>query len=305
MVTDDPTRFADDVHQTFEALRFLSPTNSLGRDTVIAGYHAFRWDQQFHSRIHSFGLRATHRFGDVYAGFDAVGNTGTTREISTAYGLITNDPPYDQVIRQLGARAVVRYDQPEWSAYLEFDYASGDKNPETSTPLTQFTFAEDTNVGLLLFKHVLANQSGRSAAAGEELLRRLGATTYPAQAVDTRGSFTNGIAFFPQVDVHPHRNVLLRGGALFAWSAAPIIDPIQSLRRKDGPDIGPVLVNYAGGPPARYYGTELDGRAQWRFEDHFLFDLEGALLLPGDGLRNRDGQAVRSVLVQGRTTFVF
>jgi hypothetical protein len=37
--------------------------------------------------------------------------------------------------------------------------------------------------------------------------------------------------------------------------------------------------------------------------DHFLFDLEGAVLFPGDALQNADGAAVRSVLVQGRTTF--
>jgi hypothetical protein len=305
IVTGDPTLFADDIPQTFEAFRFLSPTNSLGRDTVITGYHAFRWDQTYDSRVHSFGLKATHRFGDLYAGFDFVTNQGWTREVSTSYSLITNDPAFLQSIHQEGLRAVVRYDQPLWTAYMEFDWASGDSDPQSNTPLTQFTFAQDTNVGLLLFKHVLAYQTARSAAAAEELLKRLGATTFPAQAVATNGAFTNGIAAFPQFDVHPIPTILLRGGALFAWSSSIINDPIQSLRRKDSADIGPALVNFAGGKPARYYGTELDGRAQWRYLEHFLFDLEGAILFPGDGLKNQDGQAVRSVMVEGRTTFVF
>ena len=63
------------------------------------------------------------------------------------------------------------------------------------------------------------------------------------------------------------------------------------------------LVNFAGGKPGRFYGTELDGRLQWRFLEHFLFDLEGAVLFPGNALRDVDGYAVRSGLVQARTTF--
>ena len=39
--------------------------------------------------------------------------------------------------------------------------------------------------------------------------------------------------------------------------------------------------------------------------EHFLFDLEGAVLFPGDAFYDENEQAVRSVLIQGRTTFVF
>ena len=39
--------------------------------------------------------------------------------------------------------------------------------------------------------------------------------------------------------------------------------------------------------------------------EHFLVDLEGALLFPGEALQDQDGNAVRSGLVQGRGTFVF
>jgi hypothetical protein len=60
-----------------------------------------------------------------------------------------------------------------------------------------------------------------------------------------------------------------------------------------------------GGKPAQYYGTELCGRAQWRFAEHFAADLEGAVLFPGEALEDEHGDAVHSVLVQGRTTFFF
>ena len=37
--------------------------------------------------------------------------------------------------------------------------------------------------------------------------------------------------------------------------------------------------------------------------EHFLFDLEGAVLFPGSALRDEDGHAVNSYMAQGRTTF--
>lgn len=326
-VTDKVQLFGDDVHQATMALRYAAPTFSVGSDLDALVYGAHRWDQQYGTSINAVGARAMARFGGFYAGFEVAYNHGSTREVGEAYRLIANDPVIDQPIRQLGARAVLRYDyapwaygtvrdttspaskgsavDPLWTAYVEFDYASGDPDPQNRTPLTQFVWAEDTNVGLLLFKHVLAFQSARSAAAAVETLRRLGATSFPAESIDTRGSFTNAIAIFPQLDVRPHPNVLLRGGVLLAWADAPVIDPVASLQARDGLTITDDLVNFVGGKPARRYGTELDGRFQWRYLDHFLFDLEGAVLFPGDALKDRDGRAVRATMVQGRTTFVF
>jgi hypothetical protein len=305
LVTDDPQLFADDVHGAVVAIRLVEPDYSAGRDLELLSFWSHRWDQQYGTKVDTFGLRAFSRFGDFYAGVEAATNVGTTREISEAYKVVTNDPVVDQTIRQIGARAVVRYDQPTWSAYLEGDYASGDDDPQARTPLTQFTWAEDTNVGLLMFKHVLAFQSARASAAGVETLRRLGAASFPAEAINTRGAFTDALAIFPQFDLRPDPNVLLRGGVLVAWAPAPVIDPVQSLLNRDGVTIQDDLVNFAGGKPGHFYGTELDGRFQWRYLDHFAFDLEGAVLFPGDAFQDANGYAVRSVLVQGRTTFFF
>ena len=82
-------------------------------------------------------------------------------------------------------------------------------------------------------------------------------------------------------------------------------DPVASLQRRKGLSIDDDLVNFVGGKPGRYYGTEVDLRVQWRFLDHFALDLEGAVLFPGDALQDQDGYAARSTLVQGRTTFYF
>lgn len=304
-VTDDPQNLGSAVSQWDTALRFGAPRWALGRDLQLAAYHAYRWDGQFETKIHSVGLRAWSSFGPVTLGFDMATNLGTTREIAASYHVITNDKILDQPVRQIGARAVLRYDHKYFSVYLEGDYASGDEDPQAGTPLTQFTFAEDANVGLLLFKHVLAFQTARASAAGVEVLRRLNAPSLPAEAVNSRGAFTNGIAAFPQIDVRPLPGLLLRGGVLVAWAPSRMVNPIASLQARDGVTIEDDLINFAGGKPGRHYGTELDGRIQYRFLDHFLLDVEGAVLFPGSALKNRDGYAVRSGLLNVRTTFYF
>lgn len=308
IVTDSPQLFADDVNQFFSALIFAAPEHPLGTNLLATAFFVHRWNPSNATAINVTGLRANTSFkGGISAGFDVAYNFGTTREVAEAYKFITNDPVIDQAIGQLGARAVVRYDNSWLTAYLEFDYASGDPDPNVTTPLSQFVFAEDTNVGLLLFEHVLAFQTARASAAGVETLRRLGAKSYPAEVVNTRGAFTNAVALFPQVDVRPLPGLLLRGGVLFAWAESPVVDPVASLQARDGLSVEDDLVNFVGAPSIgrSYYGTELDARIAYRLFNHVSFELEGAILLPGDALQNRQGEAVRSVMIQGRTTAFF
>ena len=156
-----------------------------------------------------------------------------------------------------------------------------------------------------MFEHALYFQSARASSAAVEITRRLGADTFPAERINTRGSFTDAIAIFPQLDVRPHESVLLRGGVLVAWAPAPVLDPVQSLTRRDGQNIGDDLVNFVGGKPGNFYGVELDARAQWRFLDHFALDVEAAVLFAGDAFQDVNGRVSRSMLVQGRTTAFF
>jgi hypothetical protein len=306
LVTDNPQRFADDLHGWISAIRWLEPTHRLGGDFEARVYHAYRWSRDYDTGISAFGGRLMSRLpNDLHAGIEAAFISGSTREVGDAFRVVNNDPGVQQSVRQLGARAVVRWDKPLYTLYLEGDFASGDPDPLTRTPLTQFYFAEDANVGLLLFKHVLAYQSARAAAAGLSVLRELNAPSFPVEQVATRGAFTNAAALFPQFDLHPTEDLLVRGGALFAWAPARVIDPIASLKRRDGIRIDDDLVNFAGGRPGRYYGTELDLRVQYRMFDHFAADLEGAVLFPGSALEDANGDAVRSFLVQGRGTFFF
>ncbi|MBX3218500.1 MAG: alginate export family protein [Labilithrix sp.] len=306
LVTDNPQRLSDDLHGWITAVRWLEPTHRLGGDFEARLFHAYRWSRDNDTGVSALGGRVMSKIGsNLHAGMETSFVTGSTREVGDAVRVISNDPSVVQDIRQLGARATIKWDQPFYSLYLEGDYASGDSDPQTRTPLTQFRFADDANVGLLLFKHVLAHQSARAAAAGVAVLRDLGAPSYPLEQVATRGAFTNAAALFPQVDVRPVDKLLVRGGALFAWAPARLIDPIASLQRRDGNRLDDDLVNFVGGRPGRYYGTELDLRVQYRMYDHFVADLEAAVLFPGSALEDANGDAVRSWLGQARGTFYF
>ncbi len=315
LVSDDLRLFNDDERQVGGAIFYRAKDYGIGKDLDLLGYYVHRWSDEQSTNVNIFGGKAVSRFGPVFVGLEGAANIGSTREIAEAYKVINNDPVVDQQIIQWGARAVAHYDwpvvrageprEPGISVYLELDYASGDGDPEARTDLSQFVWAPDMNVGLLMFEHVFHFQTARAAAAATETLRRLGAKSFPVDSIDTRGSFVNAFAVFPQFDFRPHPDILFRHGVLLAWAPEPVVDPVASLLGRDGVEIEDDLVNFAGGKPAQFYGAELDLRAQWRFLEHFALDLEGAILFPGPALQDENGDAVRSVLFQGRTSFFF
>ncbi len=305
IVGDNPMNDRDDVNQFFGAFKIIEPAFGPLTNNEFRGFGAVRSNRQFGSSIGSFGARASTSLGKLTAGAEGALIVGRTRELSEAFSVISNDPPVSQEVAQVGARAVIRWDEPDLTFYLEGDYASGDSDPRSRSALTQFRFAEDSNVGLLLFKHVYAYQTGRAAAAATELLKNLRAPIIPVEAIATRGSMMNAAVLFPQIDVRPAAGWLLRGGVLMAWAPAVANDPVASVQRHDAFSVPGNLLNFAGGLGGRYYGTEIDARIQYRWEEHAILDLEGAVLFPGDALRDRNGDAATAFLTQARTTFLF
>jgi len=304
LVTNDPMQYAADLHNLIAAVRYRAPRLGHSRSFDAQLFYAYRFSTDYSTEVSAVGGRLAARVGDFTLGAESTAVLGSTSEVSEALAFITNDPPEPQEVRALGARGVARWDKKLVSLYMETDYASGNGNPNQSAPLTQFRFAEDTNVGLLMFKQTLAYQSARSATAGVALLQQLGAKDFPIQAISTNGSFTNAFALFPQLDVHPVKDLLVRAGLLVAWAPAAVVDPIASLEHKaDAPHFLNGVVNYVGGAPDRFYGTEIDGRIQYRLFEHFAADLEGAVLFPGSVFEDANGDAVRSFLVQARGTF--
>ncbi len=305
VVTDEVHLFHDDVHNAGGGLMFFDPDPVHQTNLKLYGFYAHRWQNQYDTDINIVNMRAMARAGKLSGGAEGVFIFGKTREVAEALTLITHDPIVRQNVSQYGARAVVRWDEPKWTAYLEGDLASGDANPDPGTTLSQLYFSQDSNVGLLMFERILAFETARASAAGVALLRQLNAPTFPAERVDSHGGFTDAIAIFPQFDFRPKPELLLRGGVLMAWTPWGVVDPTRSLQLKDGTQISDDVVNYNGGKPGHFYGAEFDGRLSWRYLEHFIFDLEGAILFPGDAFYDQNRQAARSVLIQGRTTFVF
>ncbi|MCC6216720.1 MAG: hypothetical protein IT376_17805 [Polyangiaceae bacterium] len=304
-VNDSVHLFGDNLQGSGSAVRYLLPMPERRSHLELQGNYAHRWEGVYDTNVNIFGLRAMARFDRLRLGAEGAWVYGGTREVSEALALVNNDPIVRQTIDQWGARAVARWDEPSWTAYLEFDFASSDRNPNPGSDLTMFKFAEDANVGLLMFERVLQYASWRSSAAGVTLLRRLGAVTFPNETVNTRGVFTNALALFPQFDVRPAENLLFRAGVLAAWAPIGLVDPNESLQNRDGIEYEDDLVNFNEGRPGNFYGVELDGRISYTYLEHFIFDFESAILFPGDAFQDENGRAARSVLFQGRTTWVF
>ncbi len=133
----------------------------------------------------------------------------------------------------------------------------------------------------------------------------MGADSFPLTELASEGRVHNTIAFFPQIHYKASQWAGFRFGTLFAWAAEPATDTIMTLLSEDGQEITDDAVNWHGGKPARYYGTEFDLQVELNYREHFLWTLEGAALLPGDALRDESGDAVPSFLVESRFTFLF
>ena len=65
------------------------------------------------------------------------------------------------------------------------------------------------------------------------------------------------------------------------------------------------MVNFNGGKPGSYYGTEIDLQVEWTWRELFTWTVEAAAVLPGDALRDANGDAVPAFLVENRFVFTF
>ncbi len=308
LVEDEITTSADDLEGFSVQLdfRWKDPSDALGdafgpmRFTVTGTY---RWDERFNTSIFALPMRFDLNIEQFRLQGELAIIRGTTRELSAGFAALTNAEVLDQDLALTSARLVAEYTLCPVTFRLEWGFADGDNDPRTTTPLTITSWPRDTNLGLLLFEHTLAFQSARSAAVGIENLRQVEADSFPLTEISTEGRVTNVNALFPQVfwDVVPE--LRLKAGVLFAWSAAPVTDPIQTLLAWDGTEIDDDALNYHGGKPGNYWGTEIDLGAEWTYKKMFQVALEGAILLPGDALQDENGDAVPSWMFETRFTF--
>ncbi len=270
------------------------------------------WNEGFNTRAFGFPLLLSTTINDrVYLRAQYVHTRGSTREVSEGFAALQGTEPQQQEVIANGFQGIADVYIGPVTLTLEFDYASGDSDPRSSNAITTFNFARDLNVGLLLFEHVIAFESARSVAVGiENLASEEDLKSFPITEASTQGRFTNAIAIFPQVKVdimkEEQNEVWVRAGGLFAWpEAGGLIDPIITTLQADGDRIDDDAVNFHGGAPGDYYGTEVDIQLGWKFKKHFEWLIEGAILFPGNSLQDENGDAVAPFFLENRFVLSF
>lgn len=297
---DDLQGFSAQLDFRWKKPEILGPEWGPMRLTATVTY---RWEERFGTGVFALPVRGYFNVGDLHVSGELTYITGSSRELAAGFAPLTNSPITDQDIGLTAARLQVDYTAGPLTFALEWGFADGDDDPRSSTKLTTTSWPRDTNLGLLMFQHTLAFQSARSAAVGIENLRQLDADSFPLTEVATEGRVTNVNAIFPQVFYDPTPELRFKLGVLFAWSARDVVDPVQTLLRFDGDRIDDDAINYHGGKPGNYWGTEVDLGFEWRYRDFFEFALEYGFLFPGDAMEDENGDAVNSWMLESRMTF--
>jgi hypothetical protein len=307
LVEDTITNGDDDLQSLSIQLDWRSRAATFLTDDAgplrLTGTFTYRWNEQFSTEIYAMPFRLQMELPYLRFLGEFTYVTGSTRELSAGFAKLVNAEVVEQDITIMSGRAILDIPVDDFTFSFEYGFASGDDDPRSSTPLTVSTWPRDTNLGLLLFEQTLAFQSARSAAVGIENLRQLDADSFPLTEVSTEGRVTNTHAIFPQLFYDPTPELRLKAGVLFAFAAVPVTDPIQTLLAFDGDEISDDRLNYNGGKGGNYWGTEIDLGVEYRYLDFFEVALEAAVLLPGSGLEDENGDAVTSYMIESRFTF--
>jgi hypothetical protein len=210
---------------------------------------------------------------------------------STAYGPTVRIPTHN--VLQMGGVARAGLAFRRVGAVLDLIYASGDGNVDDAR-VTGFKANPNFEEGLLLFRYVLAAQSGRGVATATD--PQLVATPTPGiERTPTQGAITNTLAIFPRLWVRPARGLEVYGGALFGFTPARNADPFNTQIAGGSPR------NAVGEKPGSFYGAEIDLGARYRITLHhteLTVGAEGGVLRPGSALRGSTGPD--SSIVGGR-----
>ncbi len=199
------------------------------------------------------------------------------------------DYPVHDVL-QTGAAVRVDMDAGMVGSVVDFAFASGDQNLDDDT---QHGFKADPNfeMGMLLFRQVLADQSARAAfTAGDPGL--VGVPSDGLERLPTRGSLSNTVVLFPRLKVRPLDGLEMYGGPLFAWTVVPLADPLNTRVA------GGLPRNALGGEGGIHLGTELDFGVRYRALIHGLELTAGgeiATLRPGSALAGAGVAAMDAV----------
>ncbi len=222
------------------------------------------------------------------------GSLDLTTEIVAITGTTTLAPTMEYPehdVTQLAAAARASLNMGSWGTVIDALFATGDANFDDGT---QAAFKADPRyeMGLLMFRHVLAGQTGRGVATASNL-DLVGMPSPDIDRFATRGSVSNTIAVFPRGWLRPAAGLEIYGGPLIALAATDVADPFNSRLNGGTPR------NALDGNPGRYLGTEFDLGARYRHDMGgariLTVGVEGGVLIPGSALRDAEGNAMGSV----------
>lgn len=251
----------------------------------LGGYYVHREQEA------ADGKKTTIDAFDVYGKYThrTVGGVRVTAETEAA--LITGttdlgptaDHPTSDVL-QFGLAARVKADAGSVGGVFDFLWASGDQDFDEGR---QSAFKADPNfeMGLLLFRHVMAAQTARAAvtAADPDLV---GVPSEDLDRYPTRGAVSNTAAFFPRLWARPIDGLEVYFGPLVAFSQVPVADPRETRLG------GGTARNALGGTPGGYLGTELDVGVRYRLmlgTTRLMLGAEGGVFQPGNAFADVGG----------------
>lgn len=221
--------------------------------------------------------------GFVFGEGEAAVITGSTNYVRTPE-LATRDQ--DEKLRSWGGQftlgyvRVARDGRDRWGdivVSIEWGYATGDADPNDGVQ-RRFNFEPSHKVGLVLFDHVMAWTTARSAvnATDPTLVQR---PNPGLQFHPSNGSVFGATYLYPTLVLRPRRWIDLKGAALIAQSTADVVDPYEF-------GVLGKIANAQGAPATRHdLGLELDAGFEVRVEVHDEVTLQlgaqGGVLFPG------------------------
>jgi hypothetical protein len=188
----------------------------------------------------------------------------------------------------VAARGEIRADN--WGTVLDFFYGSGDRNLDDGE-VNAFRADRNYELGLLLFRHVIAAHTARSPVRASDL-DLIGVPAEDLDRFPSRGSATNAWVLFPRAWWRSSGGFEIYGGPMLAFSDVELIDP-RNTRLAGG-----ALRNGHDGTPGGLLGTELDlgVRYHTRFSGVALsVGFEGATFIPGGAFADANGDPIGPV----------
>lgn len=194
-------------------------------------------------------------------------------------------------VRQAALATRIKLSGDRMGGVFDMIIASGDQNFDDGR---QSVFKADPNyeMGLLLFKHVIAAQTARAPATASDL-SLVGQPNEDLERFPTRGSVSNTYTFFPRAWYRLASGLEVYGGPLLAWGEVPLADPRNT--RFNGGYPANLL---AGNSGERFLGVEADIGLRGQVilgGIELMLGAEGGALFTGPAFKGEDGQGLGTI----------